>query len=408
MNRIESSIGSYPSDWNIAVFETVAELKHGYQFRTHDFTKDGIKIFKITQIQGNGSINLTACDFIDSSRYDQFEKYKINEGDILMALSGATIGKIARYKSNETVLQNYRVGNFIPHDVDRLNKDYFYYFLCTEYIYQQVLANQTQSAQENVGKEDIHKMYLFLPPPEEQKAIAEVLCSIDDKIDLLQQQNEKLEELAEILYRQWFIVEADLEGEELFLSDVAEHHKKNIKPFENPFQEYFHYSIPAFDNRQHPQIEVGSTILSNKYQVITNSILISKLNPRFPRVWQISKSVDEEVSICSTEFQVVVPHEQRWFPFVYYFLKSRPVTDELIGAAGGTSGSHQRVSPDDIFNLSFIKPDDTKLSQFHQIVSPNLEKINNNREQILKLEKLRNTLLPKLMSGEVRVKMDDK
>lgn len=264
----------------------------------------------------------------------------------------------------------------------------------------------TGAVQPKLNKENLVAIPFFLPENEdEQKAITNVLSSLDDKIDLLHKQNQKLEELAGILYRQWFIVEANPEGDEVFLSDVADHHKNNIKPFENPLQEYFHYSIPAFDDGQNPQIELGDTIRSNKYQVLTNSILISKLNPRFPRVWQISKPIDEEVSICSTEFQVVVPHEQRWFPFIYYFLKSRPVTDELIGAAGGTSGSHQRVSPEDIFNLSFIKPDDDRLNQFYQITSPNLEKINNNWEQIQKLEKLRNTLLPKLMSGEVRVKM---
>lgn len=284
--------------------------------------------------------------------------------------------------------------------------NFLYYLAISPELRELAIQSMTGSSGRQRVQTDVVKEHTFLlPSPPEQEAIAEVLSSLDDKIDLLHKQNQKLEELAEILYRQWFIVEANPEGDEVFLSDVADHHKNNIKPFENPFQEYFHYSIPAFDDGQNPQKELGDTIRSNKYQVLTNSILISKLNPRFPRVWQISKPIDEEVSICSTEFQVVLPHEQRWFPFIYYFLKSQPVTDELIGAAGGTSGSHQRVSPDDIFNLSFIKPNDDRLSQFHQIVSPNLEKINNNREQILKLEKLRNTLLPKLMSGEVRVKM---
>ena len=163
MSRNQSQLGTYPNHWELAVFDTVAELKHGYQFRTHDFTESGIKVFKITQIKGDGTIDISNCDFIDKPRLNDFKKFIIQEGDILMALSGATIGKIARFKSKETVLQNYRVGNFLTKNNGVLNKDYFYYFLTTEYTYQQILANQTQSAQENVGKEDIHKVDIFLP-----------------------------------------------------------------------------------------------------------------------------------------------------------------------------------------------------------------------------------------------------
>jgi type I restriction enzyme S subunit len=331
------------------------------------------------------------------------QQSKLWPANTLCITIAANIAEIA-ILSFEACFPDSVIG-FIP-EKEKCNLDYAYYTL--KFFQKELQSFGEGSVQDNINLGTFEGITFPFPLLPEQEAIAEVLSSLDDKIDLLHKQNQKLEDLAEILYRQWFIVEADPEGDEVFLSDVANHHKNNIKPFENPFQEYFHYSIPAFDDGNNPQIEVGDTIRSNKYQVLTNSILISKLNPRFPRVWQISKEIDEEVSICSTEFQVVVPHEQQWFPFIYYFLKSRPVTDELIGAAGGTSGSHQRVSPDDIFNLSFIKPKDDKLKQFFQITTPNLEKINNNREQLLKLEKLRNTLLPKLMSGELRVKIDDK
>src|SRR5258706_4520518 len=113
MDRKQSYIGSYPDYWKLVVMDSVAELKHGYQFRTYDFTKEGIKVFKITQIKSDGIIDISSCDYIESSRLASFKKFIIQKGDILMALSGATIGKIARVNSDETVLQNYRVGNFL-------------------------------------------------------------------------------------------------------------------------------------------------------------------------------------------------------------------------------------------------------------------------------------------------------
>jgi type I restriction enzyme S subunit len=152
-------------------------------------------------------------------------------------------------------------------------------------------------------------------------------------------------------------------------------------------------------------MELGSEIKSNKYMVIANSILISKLNPRFPRVWAIRNLLDYN-SICSTEFQVVLPLKPEYFSFIYCFLKSKPVTDELVGAAGGTSGSHQRVKPEDIFNLTFQMPPRQKIEAFDLIISENWKKVENNLHQIRTLEKLRDTLLPKLMSGEVRVEYE--
>lgn len=370
---------------------------------SNSYKEEGISLIRSQNVL-DFQFSRNGLAFIDDDQANELKGVTVFENDSLLNITGDSVARACIVPSNvipARVNQHVSIVRPIPEIADHR-----FVFYNLQFQKQELLSLAEMGAtRKAITKSMIEELELLLPSLPEQEAIAEVLSSLDDKIDLLYKQNQKLEELAEILYRQWFIVEASPESDEVFLSDVADHHKKNIKPFEDPFQEYFHYSIPAFDDGQNPQIELGDTIRSNKYQVLTNSILISKLNPRFPRVWQISIPIDEEVSICSTEFQVVVPHEQRWFPFIYYFLKSRPVTDELIGAAGGTSGSHQRVSPDDIFNLSFIKPDDARLNQFHQFVSPNLEKINNNQEQILKLEKLRNTLLPKLMSGEVRVKM---
>ena len=194
-----------------------------------------------------------------------------------------------------------------------------------------------------------------IPPLPEQKAIASVLSSLDDKIDLLHRQNKTLEAMAETLFRQWFVEEAQEDWEEKPLSSIAEHKKINVRPGQNKGTIYRHYSIPAFDDGKYPIKELGSEIKSNKYQVPVNSILISKLNPRFPRVWAIRDLLDDN-SICSTEFQVVLPVKSQYYGFIYCFLKSKQVTDELIGADSGTSGSHQRVKPEDIFNLTFQMP----------------------------------------------------
>jgi type I restriction enzyme S subunit len=245
----------------------------------------------------------------------------------------------------------------------------------------------------------------FLHPPlPEQKAIAAVLSSLDDKIDLLHRQNKTLEAMAETLFKQWFVVEAREEWEEYAISDFAEHIKINIVPSKNMDTLFHHYSLPAYDLGQKPTVELGSEILSNKFKVVENSILVSKLNPRFPRIWAIS-SLHNQVAICSTEFQVLKPKNEKVFGYLYFLLHSNDVTEELTMASSGTSGSHQRVKPEDIFNVKTLLPSVSLAEKFSIQVLPNIKKIEANRVQIQTLETLRDNLLPKLMSGEVRVKL---
>lgn len=259
------------------------------------------------------------------------------------------------------------------------------------------------SGRQRVPKESFDNLFLNLPPLSEQKAIAEVLNSLDDKIDLLQSQNKTLEASAETVFRQWFLEEAEENWEEKKLRDIANHYKESVNPSKNSETIFHHYSLPAFDDGKNPVLEIGKEILSNKYKVVPNSILVSKLNPRFPRIWALYGNDISDNSICSTEFQIAKPINISYFGFIYYFLKSYRVTQELANASSGTSGSHQRVNPDDIFNLSFLMPPKELIETFDAATKDNLEKIKSNVKQIKTLTHLRDTLLPKLMSGEVRI-----
>ncbi|MEI8245100.1 MAG: restriction endonuclease subunit S [Lentisphaerota bacterium] len=286
---------------------------------------------------------------------------------------------------------------------DVSDKQFLYYFATSNEFRDIAILSMTGSSGRQRVQTDVVKNHTFLLPSlPEQHAIASLLSSLDDKIDLLHRQNKTLEAMAETLFRQLFVEQADDGWEVIQLLNIAEHKKVNVHPDSHPSVMYHHFSLPAFDEKQQPIIELGSEIQSNKFKVFPDSILISKLNPRVPRVWAIPANIDDH-SICSTEFQVVSPISNKWHGFIYCLLKSKQVCDELSGAAGGTSGSHQRVKPEDIFNLSFQKPNTDTLNVFDNLTRDCWPKINMNRKQILTLGKLRDTLLPKLMSGEVRV-----
>ncbi len=265
-----------------------------------------------------------------------------------------------------------------------------------------LLASATGSTFPNVSRDQLNGLEILVPPPDEQKAIASVLSSLDDKIDLLHRQNKTLEAMAETLFRQWFVEEAQDDWEEGTLADYADHLKVGVNPANKPIQLYTHYSLPLFDNGMRPIVEAGSEILSNKYSVQPWTILVSKLNPRFPRIWPIGGRPGEN-AICSSEFQVFKPKDEKLYGYLYFLLKSNEAKEELSTSASGTSGSHQRVRPADILNLKINLPSTKLAEQYSEFTMPNIKKLMANLEQIHTLETLRDTLLPKLMSGEIRV-----
>lgn len=240
--------------------------------------------------------------------------------------------------------------------------------------------------------------------PGEQTAIASTLASLDDKIDLLQRQNKTLEAMADTLFRQWFMEDTREDWGAETLANYVIHLKENVKPASTPLQKYTHYSLPAFDAGMRPVEESGSEILSNKYTVEPWTFLVSKLNPRFPRIWPIGEVAGYN-AICSTEFQVFKPKDHKLYGYLYFLLRSDYAKDELSMASSGTSGSHQRVRREDILNLKSSVPSIQVAENFSELVFPGILKSMRNLKQIKVLEDIRDTLLPKLMSGDVRVEL---
>jgi type I restriction enzyme S subunit len=239
----------------------------------------------------------------------------------------------------------------------------------------------------------------------DQIAIASVLSSLDDKIDLLHRQNATLEKIAETLFRKWFVEEAKEDWEMGKITNYALHFKDSIHPQKNQTALYSHYSIPAFDNGKNPINELGQEIQSNKYRVPEYCILFSKLNPhKDKRLWLLQNEVNTN-AICSTEFQVVLPKRKEYLYFLYGWLSLKENYNEIASGVGGTSGSHQRIDPNTIYDFQCPLITESLLENFNTQIEPLFQKQLINHTQIRTLTALRDTLLPKLMSGEVRVEM---
>lgn len=260
------------------------------------------------------------------------------------------------------------------------------------------------AAQPKLNKANLLSIPIFLPSDErEQERLAGALRCIDDKIDLLRRQNQTLEATAETLFRHWFLEAPSSDWTEYTVSDFADHLKDGVLPGDEPTAAFLHYSLPAFDNGQRPAQELGAEILSNKFRVPEGVLLVSKLNPRVSRVWPVQRVPGGAMAVCSTEFQVLKPKRTDWFGYLYGLLTSADARDALAMAASGTSGSHQRVRPEDILAIKTTLPNLELAERFSAWAAPILQKSQHNLDGIASLERLRDALLPKLMCGEVRV-----
>ncbi|NPD86027.1 hypothetical protein HNS38_14735 [Lentimicrobium sp. L6] len=404
----DTILGTIPKDWEAVEFSSVAELKHGFQFRTHDFTDDGVKVFKITQINKNGSVDISACDFIDADRLKDFEKYILHKGDILMALTGATIGKIARYYENEICLQNYRVGNFFSQDNDVLSKDYLYHFLTSKYFFNQILARQTQSAQQNIGKDEINKMVLFLPPLSIQNKIATILTSLEDKIELNRQMNQTLEETAQTLFQEMCLPKNDQVPDGWEWKTVSElgivmtgntPASKNPEefgdkyPFVTPsdFKNYFKLILSS--NRY---ISEEGFIKHQKRFIPENSVLVTCIGSDMGKV-----AITKTTCLTNQQINSFIPSNSRiTTEFMYFYFKN--IYDLLKNMATGGS-TMPIINKSDFERINILVPERKIILDFTKQSKKIDKKIEENLQEISILKLLRDNLLPKLLNGEVSV-----
>ena len=210
------------SDWKEYKLGEVAEIIPGFAFKSKDFGPKGELVVKIKDIIPP-YIDLSDSDHVDLTNYDmdKLKKYLLSDGDYAVAMTGATIGKVGKMKTHQKAYLNQRVAKIKAKDGFC---DGFVYYSINGDDFQTFIQNNidSNSAQENISANSIARFPVMLPSLEIQHRIASILTSLDDKIDLLRHENATLEAMAETLFRQWFVVEAKEEWEEILITELFE------------------------------------------------------------------------------------------------------------------------------------------------------------------------------------------
>lgn len=347
----------------------------------------------------------TLEDVATFQRGHDLPKSKMNNGPIPVAGSngiighhneattkgpGITIGRSGNIGTPKLYKNDFWAHNTVLYVKDFKGNDVYFVFYFLKTI--DFAGFNAGSAVPTLNRNHIHEIPVKIPPLPEQKAIAGVLSSLDDKIDLLHRQNKTLEEMAETLFMQWFVSSEKSKVKSEKLGDIV-HFTKGRKP-KDAFEAKLDGLMPqilieTFDTGKTLYSDPANMIIANKKDILM--------------VMDGASSGRVEIGfegIVGSTIGLFRPSEKFNYPlFLFYFLKINEdfIKDNTTGSAIPHADKALILDLEVEYELERVK-------LFEEIANSYFAKKQNNKLQIRTLEKLRDTLLPKLMSGEVRVK----
>ena len=340
--------------------------------KQHEFLESGHCLFLNAGNVTSDGFAFSSCAFVSSDRDQRLRKGKLNRHDVVLTTRG-TVGNSAYFDAT------------IPYEHVRINSGmvilralqpalhprYLYILTQSQLFLSQVQTLRTGSAQSQLPIRDIERITIPLPPLSEQRAIAHVLGTLDDKIELNRRMNETLEAMARVLFKSWFVdfepVRAKMEGRwrpgeslpglaadlyELFpdrlvdsvlgeipegwgvkaLGEVAKQHRSGVKPeeidAESPYIALEHMPKRCIALTQWSNAD---GLASGKFKFEQGDILFGKLRPYFHKV-----GVAPLDGVCSTDIVVVQPKSNLWFGFVLGHTSSAEFVDYTDATSTGT------------------------------------------------------------------------
>ena len=423
-------------EWSPVILGDLAKIEHGFAFAGEYLHAEGSGPAAVTP----GNFHIEGGFNADVKRVyvgPEVQGYDLKAGDVVVTMtdlskSGDTLGYAGVVPANGRWLHNQRIGKVVLRSLKKVFPPYLHWLMRSPAYRAEILGSATGSTVRHTAPSRIEAFAFALPPRREQERIAELLSTLDDKIALNRRMAGTLEGVARALFQSWFVdfdpVHAKAEGRDpglptplaaLFpssltpkgvpegwgpcpLSTVATTARDTLDPATLGEQSILHLSIPAFDAGQRPMLESAAAIRSLKVDARRGMILFSKLNPETPRTWIVPEGSDVPMA-ASTEFIALTPANQVPLSFLWSLLCSPALVSRAAGLVTGTSKSHQRVQPASLMATEWPLPVVPVLAAFDEVVAPIISRIELSRKACDTLATLRDTLLPKLISGELRI-----
>lgn len=390
------------SEWKEYKLGEACDITTGFAFKGEEYESSG----NLKVVRGeNVTIGKLRWDIEKhwNKSTESLSKYFLDENDIVIGMDGSRVGQ------NRAIIRKADLPLILAQRVARLkakdgfDQKYLWYNVFSNYFKEYVEAIHTGTSIPHISQKQIADFEFAAPSKSKQTSIAETLSSFDDKLDLLHRQNKTLEQMAETLFRQWFVEEAEDGWEDVSLFDTI-----NLVGGGTPKT-----SNPDFWNGDIKWLSGGDISNNHKGFVTDTEKTITllglenssaKLLPAFATVISARGTVGKyciltEPMAFSQSNYGIVPKIENCF-FFTYLLVSHSV-DELQAAAYGSV--FDTITTNTFREHKIRIPEVTAILNFENSIASFFYKIKSNTIQIKTLTQLRDTLLPKLLSGEVRV-----
>lgn len=367
-----------------------------------DKSDDLYTYLRITDIRDDGTLNMDDLKSVDDP---DAGKYLLKPNDIVFARTGASTGRNYFYDGSDGIF--VYAGFLIKFSIDpsKVNPLYVKYYCQSAQYRNWISSFSTGSTRGNINAQTLGNMEIPLTTREQQDFLVSVLAPLDAKIKQNTKINDNLQQQAQTLFAERFCRRngdsIPVSWSLVSLGDVAVISNKSFNPLKQPETMLEHYSIPAFDETRYPVFELSTEIKSNKFIVDSDCFMISKLNPTTKRVWRpycMTKN-----AVCSTEFIVYKAKNRDLTDFLYSLIDSVQFSDFMCSHVTGSTGSRQRTIPSDTLQYQFYLPTAEEIAVFSAVVAPMYAQIRVNAMENARLKALRDSLLPRLMSGEIDV-----
>ncbi len=418
----QTEIGVIPEDWTIVTLGELGELKNGVNFSRADFGK-GLPVINVTNLFDGRYVSIEKLAEIKKSAVPNYTKYLVKHGDILFARSSLVhsgAGQAAMVNllpKEETVFSGFII-RFRRKDCALAGSEFLNYLVRSE-LYRsfipQILAG---TAITNINQSILSTLPIITPPINEQRAIVKIVSDLDSKIELNQQMNRTLEAIGQAIFRHWFI---DFEfpneegkpyrssGGEMVDSELGEIPKGwKIGGLGNICEITMGQSPPG---ETYNECGDGSPFFQGVIDFgfrFPNKRVYCTAPTRFAQEGDVLLSVRAPVGRLNIAKErcaigrglAALRSEDRSQGFLYYILLLTQKSWEVYDTEGTVFGS---VTKQDIHDFKIIEPPKSIREQFGRLVAPLDLCILNNEKEVCTASTIRNLLLPKLMSGKIRV-----
>ncbi len=399
------------SDWKKISLGNLIEIKHGFAFKGEFISENPNENILITP----GNFNIGGGFKSDKLKYyfgEIPENYILSSEDIIITMTDLsvktdTLGYSAMIpKSDSFFLHNQRIGlvRLISHS---LNKYWLYWKLRTRHYQRSIANTATGTTVKHTSPKLIYEYILDLPPLPEQKSIAAILSSLDDKIENLRQQNQTLEKIAQTLFKHWFV---DFEFPNEHNKPYKSSGGKMIDSELGPIPEGWRFVNESNEiNIAYGKNLPTKNLLNEGYTVFGANGLIGYFKSyhyKYPQVLiscrgeasgKVNFSLPYSFVTNNSLVLEIQPDSQLSYVYLKYYCLKHNFLPYVTGSA------QPQITIESLRSFLILMPCNQILSLFNIFAESIENKMSLNNNQIQTLTKTRDTLLPKLMSGEIRM-----